>query len=118
MCFALELEAAGARGFHVIAPPDRAPWTADIHGPSMRLATSVKAGLLSQRFGVATYAAGGDGIDVRADLGTLNLSDVPKVFVETGNMRNAIDARMLEQAEFRGREAQALVAGLARFLGR
>jgi N-acetylmuramoyl-L-alanine amidase len=39
--------AAGARGFHVIAPPDRAPWTADIHRPSMRLATSVKAGLLS-----------------------------------------------------------------------
>ena len=31
--------AAGARGFHVIAPPDRAPWTADIHRPSMRLAT-------------------------------------------------------------------------------
>ena len=41
--------AAGARGFHVIAPPDRAPWTADIHRPSMRLATSVKAGLRSQR---------------------------------------------------------------------
>ena len=37
------------------------------------------------------YAAylGGDGLSVRSDLGGLNLSDVPKVFVETGNMRRA-----------------------------
>ena len=109
--------AAGARGFHVIAPPDRAPWTADIHRPSMRLATSVKAGLLSQRFGVATYTAGGDGIDVRSDLGTLNLSDVPTVMVELGNMRSASEARVMTSPSGRARYARGLVSGVRRFLG-
>ncbi|MGF9759661.1 N-acetylmuramoyl-L-alanine amidase [Microvirga sp. 0TCS3.31] len=109
--------AAGARGFHLIAPPDRAPWTADIHRPSMRLATSVKAGLLSRRFGVATYTAGGDGIDVRADLGTLNLSDIPAVMVELGNMRSAADARVMTSPSGRARYARGLVSGVRRFLG-
>jgi N-acetylmuramoyl-L-alanine amidase len=108
--------ARGARGFHVIAPPDRAPWTADIHRPSMRLATSVKAGLLSQRFGVATYTAGGDGIDVRSDLGTLNLSVVPTVMVELGNMRSASEARVMTSPSGRARYARGLVSGVRRFL--
>ncbi|HEX5918195.1 MAG TPA: N-acetylmuramoyl-L-alanine amidase [Nocardioides sp.] len=109
--------AAGARGFHVIAPPDRAPWTADIHRPSRRLATSVKAGLLAQRFGVATYTAGGDGIDVRSDLATLNLSDVPTVMVELGNMRHPAEARVMTTPGGRARYARGLVAGVQRFLG-
>ncbi|WP_416954478.1 N-acetylmuramoyl-L-alanine amidase [Nocardioides sp. T5] len=109
--------AAGARGFHVITPPDRAPWTADIHRPSRRLATSVKAGLLAQRFGVATYTAGGDGIDVRSDLATLNLSDVPTVMVELGNMRSAAEARVMTSPAGRARYARGLVSGVRRFLG-
>ena len=108
--------AAGARGFHVIAPPDRAPWTADIHRPSMRLAASVKAGLLSQRVGIATYTAVG-GIDVRFDLATLNLSDVPTVMVELGNMRSAADARVMTSPSGRARYARGLVSGVRRFLG-
>jgi len=109
--------AAGARGFHVITPPDRAPWTADIHRPSRRLASSVKAGLLAQRFGVASYTAGGDGIDVRSDLATLNLSDVPTVMVELGNMRSASDARVMTSPAGRARYARGLVSGVRRFLG-
>ena len=60
---------AGARGFHVIAPADRAPWTDDIHDSSTALAARVRTALLAQRFGLATYVAGGDGLDVRSDLG-------------------------------------------------
>jgi N-acetylmuramoyl-L-alanine amidase len=109
--------AAGARGFHVIAPPDRAPWTDDIHGPSARLAAAVRSGLLSQRFEVANYIAGGDGLDVRSDLGTLNLSDVPTVMVELGNMRSASEARVMTSAAGRARYARGLVAGVRAFLG-
>ncbi len=61
---------------------------------------------------------GRSGLDVRSDLGGLNLSDVPKVFVETANMRNAADARRLESAAYRRREAAALARGLERFLRR
>ena len=108
--------AAGARGFHVIAPPDRAPWTHDIFRPSRRLAASVKAGLLRRGFPVANYVAGGDGRDVRADLGTLNLSDVPAVMVELGNMRSAAEARVMTSPRGRARYARGLVAGVRRFL--
>ena len=37
--------AAGARGFHVIAPADRAPWTDDIHRRRCGWRRAVKAGL-------------------------------------------------------------------------
>ncbi len=109
--------AAGARGFHVIAPPDRAPWTDDIFAPSARLAAAVKGGLLSHHFAVANYIAGGDGLDVRSDLGTLNLSDVPTVMVELGNMRSAAEARVMTSAAGRARYARGLVAGVRGYLG-
>jgi N-acetylmuramoyl-L-alanine amidase len=60
---------------------------------------------------------GSEGLDVRSDLGGLNLSEVPKVLIETGNMRNAGDARRLESAAYRAREAAALALGLEAYLG-
>jgi N-acetylmuramoyl-L-alanine amidase len=108
--------AAGARGFHVIAPTARAGWTDDIARPSMALARSVRSGLVRSGVPVANYVAGGDGIDVRADLATLNLSDVPTVMVELGNMRDPRDARRMTTARGRAAYASALVGGIRRFL--
>ena len=65
---------------------------------------------------VAGYV-GTDGLDVRSDLGGLNLSDVPKVLIETGNMRNATDAGRLESASYRQREALALARAIEQFAG-
>jgi N-acetylmuramoyl-L-alanine amidase len=107
---------AGARGFHVIAPADRAPWNDDIFESSSRLAEAMKAGLVSNDFAVANYIAGGDGLDVRSDLGTLNLSDVPTVMVELGNMRSAAEARVMTSPAGRARYARGLVAGVRAFL--
>lgn len=109
--------AAGARGFHVIAPTDRRPWTHDIHRSSKRLALDTRAALKSARFRVANYIAGGDGLDFRADLGTLNLSDVPTVMIEAGNMRNRADARWMTRPESRKTYARALAEAVRRFLG-
>lgn len=108
---------AGARGFHVIAPTDRRPWTHDIYRASKRLAVDTKAALRAHRLPVANYIAGGDGLDFRADLGTLNLSDVPTVMVELGNMRGAADARRMTTPAGRQRYADALAGGVRRFLG-
>ena len=107
---------AGARGFHVIAPTDRRPWTHDIYRPSKRLAIDTRAALKAQGLRVANYVAGGDGLDFRSDLGTLNLSDVPTVMVELGNMRNAVDARRTTSPRGRDTYAAALADGLRRFL--
>jgi N-acetylmuramoyl-L-alanine amidase len=109
--------ADGAHGFHVIAPTDRRPWTHDIYRSSRLLATKVRAAL-HRRAGLdhATYVAGGDGLDFRADLGTLNLSDVPTVMVELGNMRDAGDARMMTSRRGRATYAKALVQGARAFV--
>jgi N-acetylmuramoyl-L-alanine amidase len=106
----------GGRGFHVIYPPPIAGLTGDIAPASRRLAVSVRdAYRAGTGLPLSTYA-GRNGLDVRSDLGGLNLSDVPKVLVETGNMRNGTDARRLESAAFRQRAAQALADGIERFL--
>ena len=103
--------AAATHGFFVIRPGLRDGWTDDILGPSRRLARGVRAGLVGAGFGVST-AYGGDGLDVRRDLGTLNAADVPTVMVELGNMRNAGDARCMTSAACRGRYADGLAAGI------
>ncbi|GAA5147698.1 N-acetylmuramoyl-L-alanine amidase [Nocardioides marinquilinus] len=110
--------AAGARGFHVIVPPDRGPWTHDVYRPSRRFGLTLRRALRAEGFRYATYVAGGDGLDVRGDLGTLNLSDVPVAMVELGNMRSAREARVMRRPAGRARYAAALVAGVRRTLTR
>jgi N-acetylmuramoyl-L-alanine amidase len=100
------------RGFHVIAPTDRLQWTHDIYGASRRLAIGVRAALRERGFTCANYTAGGDGLDFRGDLATLNLSDVPTVMVELGNMRSRADARLMTSSEGRHRYAAALVSAI------
>jgi N-acetylmuramoyl-L-alanine amidase len=80
------------------------------------LALSLRAALGQAGLRRATYIAGGDGFDVRADLGTLNLSDVPVAMVELGNMRNAADARRMRSRAGRARYARALVHGITTYL--
>ena len=80
--------ASSAHGFHVIAPQRRSPWTTDIAASSLRLAKSLRDGSFTTGYPGPTTSAGGSGLDVRGDLGTLNMSDVPVAMVEIGNMRN------------------------------
>jgi N-acetylmuramoyl-L-alanine amidase len=108
--------AAGARGFHVIAPTDRRPWTHDIYAPSRRLALVTRASLRSVGLRVANYIAGGDGLDFRSDLGTINLSNVPTVMVELGNMRNPVDARRMTSRSGRATYAHGLARAVRRYL--
>lgn len=107
---------AGAHGFHVIYPPDRAPWTDDIYAPSKRLAGVTKDTLVKKGFSVANYIAGGDGLDERSDLGTLNLSDVPTVMLEAGNMRDSGDATVMTSDQGQARYARALAVAIRTFL--
>jgi N-acetylmuramoyl-L-alanine amidase len=110
--------ARGAHGFHVIAPVDRAPWTHDIYRTSRQLALATRAALLHLGFARSTYVAGGDGLDFRRDLATLNLSDLPTVMVELGNMRNRVDASLMTRPSGRERYAHALADAARHFLER
>jgi N-acetylmuramoyl-L-alanine amidase len=106
----------GGRGFHVIYPSRIEGLTDDIYKDSRRLAKAIRA-KYERRTGMPrSNYVGTDGLDKRSDLGGLRLSNVPKVFIETGNMRNATDARKLESSKFRKRIARGLLEGLKRFL--
>ncbi|WP_150240491.1 N-acetylmuramoyl-L-alanine amidase [Nocardiopsis quinghaiensis] len=106
------------RGFHVIMPGEVSGFTDDIVEPSRLLAEDVHSAYL-EGSGVprADYLAD-EGMDERTDLGGLNMSDVPKVFLETGNMRNTEDAALMEDPEWRERAADAIAHGLAVYLMR
>jgi N-acetylmuramoyl-L-alanine amidase len=108
---------SGGRGFHVIYPPSIGGYTDDIAAESKRLALDVRGAFAAgTNMPYSTYIGRGSALSERSDLGGLNLSDVPKVFIETGNMRNATDADLLRNADFRQREAMAIAQGLADFL--
>lgn len=109
---------AGARGFHVIAPTSRAPWTNDIAVNSLRLAKAFRYGLDQRHVRRSTYLAGGTALMKRSDLGTLNLSDVPIAMIEFGNMRNAKDAGLMTTTNGRAVYASAVVLGIRTYLKR
>ena len=106
----------GGSGFDVIEPGLLAGHNDGIIGPSRRLALAIRGAY--HRITHEPYAnyVGHKALDVRTDLGGLNLSTVPKVFIECGNMRNAADAAKLSSAAFRQRIAAALAAGFTAFL--
>jgi N-acetylmuramoyl-L-alanine amidase len=105
------------RGFFVMKPGLVRGYTDDILTRSATLATAVRAGLTSVGLPIANYYAT-SGIKTRTDLGTLNMSNVPVVMVELGNMKNSGDASRMTSWSGRDRYALGLVAGIRRFLGR
>ncbi len=66
---------------------------------------------------ISTYD-GVDGLQPRDNLAGLNLTTVPKVLIECGNMRNATDAEMLASVAFQKRAARAIAAAITTFLRR
>lgn len=106
---------ASGRGFHVIQPALIRGFTDNIVSPSHQLALDVRASFVSTGMPYSTYA-GSQALDTRSDLGGLNLSQVPKVFIECGNMRNATDALLLTSPTFRQAAADALAAALRTYL--
>lgn len=103
------------RGFHVIMPAVVPGLTDDIASASEQLGRALHDSYLAVGFPVADYI-GENGYTVRDDLGGLTLSDVPVVFLECGNMRNAEDAMMLRDPAIHEAIARSIADALAHFL--
>lgn len=105
-------------GFHVIEPALVRGLTDDIFGASHRLAIALRFSF--RRATGEPYAnyVGRNGIDRRDDLGGLRLANVPAVFIETGNMRNARDAKRMVRGTYRLSVARGIAGGIERFLRR
>ncbi|MET7984141.1 N-acetylmuramoyl-L-alanine amidase [Streptomyces sp. NPDC005281] len=112
--------AQGNRGFHVILPASVHAGAADtrpIAAASRDLGERI-AGLFVRETGSApsNYVGDGTGLVVRRDLGGLNLSTVPKVFIECGNMRDTKDAALLTSGAWREKAARGISEGIVGFL--
>nr|SBO90768.1 cell wall hydrolase/autolysin [Nonomuraea gerenzanensis] len=104
-------------GFHVIMPGLLPGHNDAVVKPSARLGRDVRDAFREGTgMPYATYTAK-NGLDTRTDLGGLNLSKRPAVFIECGNMRNPGDAAKMSDGAFRERMAAALADGIKRFLG-
>ncbi|MGW1804179.1 N-acetylmuramoyl-L-alanine amidase [Streptomyces sp. NPDC002078] len=112
--------AEGNRGFHVILPGSVHTGAADtrrIVGPSHDLGTRIAGNFLRDTDEPpSNYLGNGTGLVTRTDLGGLNLSTVPKVFIECGNMRDSKDAALLTSGAWRQRAAQGISEGIVSFL--
>jgi len=102
-------------GFSIAQPASVGP-NAAIIKPSHRLALALREAYRAVTGEPVANYYGKQGIITRTDLGGLNLSKVPKVFIECGNMRNSADAARMTSPAWRQRAAQGLELALARYL--
>lgn len=103
------------RGFTILEPVADGPNNKVIRA-SLRFARDVHAAMLRYtKMPVSDYY-GHDGYIRRDDLAGLNLTTMPKVLIECGNMRNATDAALLVRPSVQRSIAAALAAAIVQFL--
>jgi N-acetylmuramoyl-L-alanine amidase len=116
---AIDIHADGGpswgRGFTVLEPvPDSR--NAAVIGPSLRFGRYVHQAFVTDTPLRPSDYYGRNGYIVRNDLAGLNLTTVPKVLIECGNMRSAADAAVLTSPRGQREIARALLAAIVRFL--
>jgi N-acetylmuramoyl-L-alanine amidase len=106
---------ASGRGFSILEPVADGP-NGKVIKSSARFGQDVHAMMLRHaRLPVSDYY-GRNGYVSRDDLAGLNLTTMPKVLVECGNMHNAADAALLVRPAVQRAIAAALAAAIVRFL--
>jgi N-acetylmuramoyl-L-alanine amidase len=116
---AIDIHADGGpaygRGFTVLEPVADGPNDKVIKS-SLAFGSDVRAAMLADTSMPESNYYGQDGIIERDDLAGLNLTTVPKILIECGNMPNATDARLLTSPAFQHLLARALTAAIVAFL--
>ena len=106
---------ASGRGFAILEPVADGPNDGVIASSQVLGADLRSAFVAGTGEPVADYY-GTDGIQPRDDLAGVNLTTVPKVFIECGNMRNATDAALLTTAAWQMEAGQAIAGGITTFV--
>lgn len=107
--------ASSGHGFHIIEPISIGR-NADMVAGSAKLGQALRDAYHEGTGIPYSNYLGKNAIDRRDDLGGLNMSKVPKVFIECGNMQNKGDAAKLSSAPFRQRIADSLAKGFETYL--
>jgi N-acetylmuramoyl-L-alanine amidase len=102
------------RGFHVLysSPPLNQVQA----GPSVQFAQTMRDQLQASGLVPSTYVGTG-GLNPRSDIAGLNLAQYPSILIELGNMKNPADSGLINTPEGRQKYADAVVRGIAGFLG-
>lgn len=103
------------RGFAILEPAADGINNAII-GPSAILGADLRAAFAAGTGEPVSTYDGINGIQPRDNLAGINLSTVPKVFIECADMRNATDAALITTAIWQAKAARAIAAGLTTFL--
>jgi N-acetylmuramoyl-L-alanine amidase len=103
---------SGARGFHLIVSRTMVGGSA-VEAASKAFALHLRSLITRAGMPRSTYIGKGTALSFRSDIAGLNLSKVPGVMLEAGNMRNRKDARLLTSAAFQQKLADALTEGVA-----
>jgi N-acetylmuramoyl-L-alanine amidase len=116
---AIDIHADGGpswgRGFTVLEPIADGPNNRVI-GASVRFGNDVRTALLRRTTMPESNYYGQNGIEFRDDLAGLNLTTVPKVLIECGNMPNPADAALLTSPRFQRKLAAAFTSAIVAFL--
>ncbi|HXQ75032.1 MAG TPA: N-acetylmuramoyl-L-alanine amidase [Acidimicrobiales bacterium] len=105
----------GGRGFAILEPVADGP-NDGVISSSAALGTDLRDSFLAGTGEPVSSYDGVDGIQPRDDLGGINLTTVPKVFIECANMRNPTDAALIVTSAWQQRAAAAIDAGITEFL--
>ncbi|MFE3998842.1 N-acetylmuramoyl-L-alanine amidase [Nocardioides sp. YIM B13467] len=106
--------AASERGYSLLIPVPSGT-NDEVVEPSRHYAELLRTEMRKTGMPLASYLGEGGFVE-RDDLAGLNLTTVPQVLLETGNMRNAEDARLLKSDQFQERTAAAIKRAMAAYL--
>jgi N-acetylmuramoyl-L-alanine amidase len=116
---AIDIHADGGpaygRGFTVLEPVADGPNNKVIRA-SIGFGNDVRAAMLAYTSMPESTYYGFGGVIERDDLAGLNLTTVPKILIECGNMPNATDAALLTSPAFQRLLARAFTAAIVAFL--
>jgi N-acetylmuramoyl-L-alanine amidase len=108
---------ASGRGFTVLEPIADGP-NNKVIASSDRFGRDVHDALLKHTSMPISNYYGHYGYIKRSDLAGLNLTAEPKILIETGNMRNSTDARLLRATWFQKRLARAFADAIVWYMTR
>ena len=109
----------GKSGFHLIVPtlplPDKAADAAQSN-EGRKASNTMRDALVKAGFAPANYAGAVDGIMTRADIAGVNLTRIPTVFIEMGNLANPGEAAALSSPQGATKYAMAITDGITSYV--
>ncbi|WHU48648.1 N-acetylmuramoyl-L-alanine amidase [Gordonia sp. L191] len=107
------------KGFHMIVPTLPIP-DATVNqvqgGEGRKASTIMRDAFLKAGFPAANYAGVNDGIQTRSDIAAVNLTKVPAVFIEMGNLSNPQEAAALAARDGQVKYSMAITDGIINYV--